>query len=228
MNLNDWMFMNRKTIRGHHHKITDLVINTNNSVLMSSSEDGWVMFWDITPLTQSSTTTTSTTTTGQGQAGGQSSNDSPCKPLYRFLACCRGHRQYVAQLHYDPITDLLFSVADDGLVIAWNVALIDPLQHTIQRPMTEREMMVITFSHDRKVYNPMQMYQDALPKANPALFCDINKTGEFLAVGTHNGSVYIWKIPVIVRNELGFTSSVRIFHHMFVITDKSTMKLVYI
>lgn len=207
--------MNRKTIRGHHHKITDLTINTNNSVLMSSSEDGWVMFWDITPLTRSATATTAVTTTTAAaaieQAGGQSSDDPPCKPLYRFLACCRAHRQYVAQLHYDPLTDLLFSVADDGLVIAWNVALIDPLQHTIQRPMTEREMMVITFSHDRKAYNPMRMYQDALPKANPALFCDINKTSEYLAVGTHNGSVYIWKIPVIVRNEMGFTSSVSDF-----------------
>ena len=209
--------MTRKTIRGHHHKITDLTINTNNSVLMSSSEDGWVMFWDITPLTRSATTTTESTestetTPSIGQVGRQPSNDPPYKPLYRFLACCRAHRQYVAQLHYDPLTDLLFSVADDGLVIAWNVALIDPLQHTIERPMTEREMMVITFSHDRKAYNPMQMYQDALPKANPALFCDINKTSEYLAVGTHNGSVYIWKIPAIVRNEIGFTSSVSTFH----------------
>ena len=201
---------------------------------MSSSEDGWIMFWDITPLTMpssSSSTTitiTTTTTTGHLSSGMQvnpitpsineadpnnnnnnNNNNNTCRPLYRFLACCRSHRQYVAQLHYNAMTDLLFSVADDGMVIAWNVALIDPLQHPVYRVMTEREMMVLAFRHDRGMYNPREMYQDAIPRANPALFCDVNKTSEYLAVGTNNGMVYLWKIPPIVRNEHGIITSVR-------------------
>ena len=36
---------------------------------------------------------------------------------------------------------------------------------------------------------------------NSVLFCDITPNGKYIASGTHDGSIFIWKLPEIVRDE---------------------------
>ena len=174
--------MYRRTIRGHHSKITDLVINRNNSVLMSSSEDGWIMFWDITPLTYPSRPQINTAS-------------------YHFLASCCKHKRFVAQLRYDATTDLLFSVADDGYVYAWNVTMLDPLLRRLSAPLSENDLCVLSFRHQRP--SSVAGQQD-----NSVLFCDINRTSELLVTGAADGTAWVWRIPPVVRDANGITRRV--------------------
>ena len=182
--------MHSRTIRGHHSKITDLAINKNNSVLMSSSEDGWIMFWDITPLTYPSFP--------------QSNRAS-----YHFLACCCKHTRFIAQLRYDENTDLLFSVADDGYVRAWNVGQVDPLFHRLNGPLTETDLCVMSFNHGKNGYSPEARGTEVLPRDNSVLFCDIDPCSRYIATGTADGSVWIWRLPLINRDGNGVSRCVR-------------------
>ena len=183
--------MDSRTIRGHHSKITDLVINKNNSVLMSSSEDGWVMFWDITPLTYPSLP--------------QVNNAA-----FHYLACCCRHTRFVAQLRYDENTDLVFSVADDGLVCAWNVARLDPLYYRLNRTLTEVDVCVLSFNHGKNGYASGADGLEAVPRDNSVLFCDLDYSSKFIATGTADGSVWIWKLPPITRDTNGVARHVEI------------------
>ena len=176
--------MDSRTIRGHHSKITDLAINKNNSVLMSSSEDGWVMFWDITPLTYPYLRHTDVAS-------------------FHFLACCCKHTRFIAQLRYDENTDLLFSVADDGYVRAWNVCQLDPLDHRINKPLTDTDLCVLSFNHGKNGYTPESRGLEVMQRDNSVLFCDIDPCSKLIATGTADGSVWIWRLPLITRNGNG-------------------------
>ena len=173
------LFPYRQSIRGHHDKITDLAINDNNTVLMSSSEDGWIMFWDITPLQQHH------------------------PPYYHLRGCACLHQRFVCQLKFDSVNQLLYSVADDGYIHAWNIPLLDPMnQHFQNQIFTERELCVFSLNHS---VNQVDLNSRS---PNSVLFCDITPTGKYIASGTHDGSIFIWKIPDIERDERGIIKRV--------------------
>ena len=135
---------------------------------MSSSEDGWIFFWDITPLQR-------------GEF-----------PHYHYLGCACLHRKFICQLKYDPVNQLLFSIADDGFIHAWNVPVVDPLNPHAQKNVTENELYVFSYNHGK-----------LLSQDNSVLYCDISPNGRYLAAGTKSGSVYIWRIPYLDRAENG-------------------------
>lgn len=132
------------------------------------------MFWDVAPLLA----------------------DPAAQPGYRFLGCC-AHRRFVCQLRYDSVSKLLFSVADDGLVCAWNPEAIDPANPHSRAPLSERELGVFALPHA----SPAQ-------RDNPVLFCDLSWDGRFLATGAADGVVRVWRIPAVQRNRAGMTQQV--------------------
>ncbi|KAK8830610.1 hypothetical protein WA577_004340, partial [Blastocystis sp. JDR] len=170
-----------QTIRGHRGKITDLVINANNSVLMSASEDGWIFFWDITPITVAA---------------------QPAFPRFRCVGCCCLHKGFVCQLKYDAVNDLLFSAGDDGLVCAWNVALVDPMKPHARQNLGEEELLVFALQHGGSFRFGGN---SGTSPANSVLFCDLSPDGRFIATGAKDGTVRIWRIPFIVRNDMQVT-----------------------
>ena len=177
------VFIIRRTIRGHRSRITDLVINDQNSILMSSSEDGWIMFWDITPLIR----------------------DPSSLPCYHYLACCCSHKRFICQLRYDTVIKLLFSVADDGFVYAWNPEAVNPLNPYTKRYLTERELCVFSLPHDSTL---VQARKDDKKKNDSVMYCDISWDGRFIVTGASDGLVRIWRIPYIQRNRAGMTQQV--------------------
>lgn len=161
-----------------------MVINTNNSVLMSASEDGWIFFWDITPITTAA---------------------RPVPPLFACVGCCCLHKGFVCQLKYDPVDDLLFSAGDDGLVCAWNVALVDPMKRHARKNLGEEELIVFALQHN----GSSRLGGNSAPSpANSVLFCDISPDGRTIATGSTDGTVWIWRIPFIVRNDMQVTRQV--------------------
>lgn len=138
------------------------------------------MFWDITPLQQ---------------------HRFPC---YHFLSCVNLHRRFVCQLKYDSINQLLYSVADDGYIHAWNVPMLDPLNPNARKFLKEDVLCIFSLNHGRFSAGDTTYQTD-----NSVLFCDLTPNARFLAAGTKSGSVYIWKIPYINRDLNGNTGHVR-------------------
>ena len=161
------------------------MINANNSVLMSASEDGWIFFWDITPITVAA---------------------QPAFPRFRCVGCCCLHKGFVCQLKYDAVNDLLFSAGDDGLVCAWNVALVDPMKPHARQNLGEEELLVFALQHGGSFRFGGN---SGTSPANSVLFCDLSPDGRFIATGAKDGTVRIWRIPFIVRNDMQVTRRVR-------------------
>lgn len=137
-----------------------------------------MMFWDITPLQQHAF------------------------PYYHFLGCGCLHTRFICQLKYDSLNHLLYSVADDGFIHAWNVPLIDPLNPQSKRNLTENHLCVFSLNHGKSA-NDVNAQID-----NSVLFCDLSPDGQYLAAGTRSGTVFIWRLPVLTRDAIGYVPRV--------------------
>ena len=145
------------------------------------------MFWDISPLLA----------------------DPSAQPCYHYLASCSTHRRFVHQLRYDPLNKLLFSVASDGLVCAWNPEAIDPANPHAKKRATERELAVFALPHGTVA---LQNRGDPAPRDLPVLFCDVSWDGRFIATGAadgvvrHAGWVPSYGQAILVDHGLGYST----------------------
>ena len=112
----------------------------------------------------------------------------------------------MCQLKYDAVNDLLFSAGDDGLVCTWNVALVDPMKPHARQNLGEEELLVFALQHGGSFRFGGN---SGTSPANSVLFCDLSPDGRFIATGAKDGTVRIWRIPFIVRNDMQVTRRVR-------------------